>query len=175
MRKYVIMGVQGSGKGTQAKMLCKGFDLAYISVGDILRWNVQHHTKLGAQVRRIVADGNLVDDLKFFWIAAESNDLVQASNGHIGNRAARSFEGKGDLLWLLADDKATDFLMCLRVEDVNVILSRVDAPDMTVAAYHHEMGIGADRNRFDDLVGSGIDDADRLVSLAADEGKPAVV
>jgi adenylate kinase len=31
-------------------------------VGDILRWNVQHHTKLGAQVRRIVASGQLVDD-----------------------------------------------------------------------------------------------------------------
>jgi adenylate kinase len=31
-------------------------------VGDIFRWNVQHHTKLGAQVRRIMASGQLVDD-----------------------------------------------------------------------------------------------------------------
>lgn len=62
MRKYVIMGVQGSGKGTQAKLLCEGFDLVHISVGDIFRWHVQNHTKLGAQVRRIVASGELVDD-----------------------------------------------------------------------------------------------------------------
>jgi adenylate kinase len=62
MRKYVIMGVQGSGKGTQAKMLADDFDLTHISVGDIFRWHVQHHTKLGAQVRRIIADGHLVDD-----------------------------------------------------------------------------------------------------------------
>jgi adenylate kinase len=62
MRKYVIMGVQGSGKGTQAKLLCADFDLTHISVGDIFRWNVQHHTKLGAHVRRIVASGQLVDD-----------------------------------------------------------------------------------------------------------------
>jgi adenylate kinase len=62
MRKYIIMGVQGSGKGTQAKLLAETLDLEHISVGDIFRWNVQHHTKLGAQVRRIVAAGELVPD-----------------------------------------------------------------------------------------------------------------
>ena len=62
MRKYIIMGVQGSGKGTQAKLLADTLDLEHISVGDIFRWNVQHHTKLGAQVRRIVAAGELVPD-----------------------------------------------------------------------------------------------------------------
>jgi adenylate kinase len=62
MRKYIIMGVQGSGKGTQAKLLAEALDLEHISVGDIFRWNVEHHTKLGAQVRRIVASGELVGD-----------------------------------------------------------------------------------------------------------------
>src|SRR5690349_505078 len=60
MRKYVIMGIQGSGKGTQAKMLAADLDLVHISVGDIFRWNVQNHTKLGAQVRRVMAAGELV-------------------------------------------------------------------------------------------------------------------
>jgi adenylate kinase len=62
MRKYVIMGIQGSGKGTQAKLLAEDLDLVHISVGEILRWNVQHHTKLGAQVKRIMATGDLVGD-----------------------------------------------------------------------------------------------------------------
>jgi len=62
MRKYVVMGVQGSGKGTQGKMLADDFDLTHMVVGDIFRWNVQNHTKLGAQVKRIVAAGHLVDD-----------------------------------------------------------------------------------------------------------------
>jgi adenylate kinase len=62
MRKYIIMGVQGSGKGTQAKLLADVLDLEHISVGDVFRWNVEHHTKLGAQVRRIVASGELVGD-----------------------------------------------------------------------------------------------------------------
>jgi adenylate kinase len=62
MRKYVIMGIQGSGKGTHAKMLAEYFDLEHIAVGDIFRWNVQHHTKLGAQIRRTMAAGLLVGD-----------------------------------------------------------------------------------------------------------------
>jgi adenylate kinase len=56
------MGVQGSGKGTQAAMLAADFDLVHIAVGDIFRWNVQHHTKIGAQVRRTMAAGLLVGD-----------------------------------------------------------------------------------------------------------------
>jgi adenylate kinase len=62
MRKYVIMGVQGSGKGTQATLLAGDLDLVHISVGDIFRWHVQNHTKLGAQVRRTMSAGELVDD-----------------------------------------------------------------------------------------------------------------
>jgi adenylate kinase len=62
MRKYVIMGVQGCGKGTQAKLLKEGFDLVHISVGDIFRWHIQSHTKLAARIQRIVATGALVPD-----------------------------------------------------------------------------------------------------------------
>jgi adenylate kinase len=62
MRKYVIMGVQGSGKGTQSEMLAADLDLVHISVGDIFRWNVSNHTKMGAQVQRVMAVGELVGD-----------------------------------------------------------------------------------------------------------------
>jgi adenylate kinase len=62
MRKYVIMGVQGSGKGTQSQILSRDLDLVHIAVGDIFRWHVQQHTKLGAQVRRVMNAGELVGD-----------------------------------------------------------------------------------------------------------------
>ena len=62
MHKYIIMGVQGCGKGTQARLLKEAFDLVHISVGDIFRWNIQSHTKLGARVKRTMADGQLVSD-----------------------------------------------------------------------------------------------------------------
>ncbi|WP_030168399.1 adenylate kinase family protein [Spirillospora albida] len=62
MRKYIVIGAQGSGKGTQAQLLARDLDLVHISVGDIFRWHVQNHTKLGAQVRRVMAAGELVGD-----------------------------------------------------------------------------------------------------------------
>ena len=62
MRKFIIMGIQGSGKGTQAKLLAEDLELEHVSVGDIFRWNVQHHTKLGAQVKRVMTSGLLVGD-----------------------------------------------------------------------------------------------------------------
>ena len=62
MRKYVFMGVPGSGKSSQAALLAEDLDLTHINVGDIFRWNVQSHTKMGAQVRRTMAAGELVGD-----------------------------------------------------------------------------------------------------------------
>ena len=63
MRKYIILGVWGSGKGTQAKLLKEAFDIVHVCVGDILRWHIQSHTKLGARVKRaVVSAGELVPD-----------------------------------------------------------------------------------------------------------------
>src|SRR5215467_15224132 len=62
MNKFLIMGANGSGKGTQAGRLAKSYDLIHISVGDIFRWNIQNHTKLAAKVQRIMNTGMLVPD-----------------------------------------------------------------------------------------------------------------
>lgn len=62
MHKYIIMGAQGCGKGTQAKLLKQDFDLVHISVGDIFRWHIQSHTKLAARIKRLIAEGHLVHD-----------------------------------------------------------------------------------------------------------------
>jgi adenylate kinase len=62
MHKYIIMGVQGCGKGTQARLRKESLDLVHISVGDMFRWHIQSHTKLGARIKRIVAEGQLVPD-----------------------------------------------------------------------------------------------------------------
>lgn len=62
MDKYVIFGPQGSGKGTQSELLCKTYGWVHISVGDIFRWNMHHHTKLAARITRIMNQGLLVPD-----------------------------------------------------------------------------------------------------------------
>lgn len=62
MYKYLILGPQGSGKGTQARKLAEDYDLVHIAVGDIFRWHMRNHTKLAARVQRIMNQGLLVPD-----------------------------------------------------------------------------------------------------------------
>ncbi|MCY4598164.1 MAG: nucleoside monophosphate kinase [Bryobacterales bacterium] len=62
MNKFIMIGPQGSGKGTQSKLLAEEFGFIHISIGDIFRWNVRNHTKLGSRVTRITAEGRLVSD-----------------------------------------------------------------------------------------------------------------
>ena len=59
MRKYVIMGAQAAARAPRPRSCADAFDLVHIGVGDMLRWNVQFHTKLGAQVRRTMVAGGL--------------------------------------------------------------------------------------------------------------------
>ena len=62
MHKYIICGPQGSGKGTQSRLLCHAHDFVHISIGDIFRWHMAHHTKLAARITRIMNEGRLVPD-----------------------------------------------------------------------------------------------------------------
>jgi adenylate kinase len=60
--RLILVGPPGSGKGTQAKLLCSRLGLAHISTGDILREAIQTRTKLGLQAEAYVTTGRLVPD-----------------------------------------------------------------------------------------------------------------
>lgn len=62
MHKYIMFGPQGSGKSTQSRLLAQAFDFVHISIGGVFRWNIENHTKLAAQVQRLMASGHLVPD-----------------------------------------------------------------------------------------------------------------
>lgn len=90
MNKYIIMGPQGSGKGTQAKLLAEALKLVHISVGDIFRWNIQAHTKLAARIQRIVDTGGLVPDEIVEQIVRERLELHDWNYGFILDGFPRS-------------------------------------------------------------------------------------
>lgn len=60
--KLVLIGPQGSGKGTQAKLLKKKFDTPHISTGDMFRENIAQKTELGLKAEAIIDAGKLVPD-----------------------------------------------------------------------------------------------------------------
>ena len=60
--KLLIVGPQGSGKGTQAKKLSEKYGLEHISTGDIFRYNIKNETELGKLAKSYIDKGQLVPD-----------------------------------------------------------------------------------------------------------------
>ncbi|MBN2029850.1 adenylate kinase [bacterium] len=62
IKRFILLGAPGVGKGTQAKKLSDHFGWSHISTGDMLRKAVQKGTPLGQQVKVYVEKGDLVPD-----------------------------------------------------------------------------------------------------------------
>ncbi|MDQ1082944.1 MULTISPECIES: adenylate kinase [Microbacterium] len=60
--RLLIVGPQGSGKGTQGVRVGEALGIPVISTGDVFRANVAEGTELGQQVKAIIDGGDLVPD-----------------------------------------------------------------------------------------------------------------
>jgi adenylate kinase len=60
--KLALFGPPGSGKGTYAKMLGETFKVDVISIGDILREEVENKSEIGVKVDKLMKKGELVSD-----------------------------------------------------------------------------------------------------------------
>ena len=60
--RIVLLGVPGSGKGTQAKLMAEKYRVPQISSGELRRQAVTEKTELGKRVASIIASGELVSD-----------------------------------------------------------------------------------------------------------------
>lgn len=58
----VLIGAPGSGKGTQAKLLCEHYGIIQVSTGDLLRQAVAQRHPLGLEARTVMDQGQLVSD-----------------------------------------------------------------------------------------------------------------
>lgn len=56
----ILFGIQGSGKGTQGKILKERYDMAYFETGAELRRLSQEDSELGKKVKEIIEAGHLV-------------------------------------------------------------------------------------------------------------------
>lgn len=63
MKKIILFGPPGSGKGTLASVIIKIFpDIVHISTGAILRANLKNETPLGFKAKKYIEEGKLVPD-----------------------------------------------------------------------------------------------------------------
>ena len=62
MLRAILLGPPGSGKGTQAILLSRRFDVPHVSTGDLFRRHVREGTPLGRRAREYMERGQLVPD-----------------------------------------------------------------------------------------------------------------
>ena len=84
MSLYVIlMGVQGAGKGLQAKLIEEHFGIPQVSTGDLFRAMRTRTDDLARKVQDIMASGQLVDDDTTNAILVDRLAQADAQNGVI--------------------------------------------------------------------------------------------
>ncbi len=81
--RLILFGAPGVGKGTQAKILSKKFDIPHISTGDILRAAVKEKTPLGIKAKEIMDKGELVSDEIMIGIIRDTLVHDKCRNGFI--------------------------------------------------------------------------------------------
>jgi len=95
--RLLIVGPQGSGKGTQGVRVGEALSIPVISTGDVFRANVSAGTPLGQQVKAIIEAGDLVPDSLTSEIVRDRLTQDDASNGFLLDGYPRNLGQVGDL------------------------------------------------------------------------------
>ena len=88
----IMLGAQGTGKGTVAGLISEGIGLPQISTGDIFRKNISEKTELGIEADRYISQGNLVPDTITVPMVEDRLTWEDAKNGAILDGFPRTIE-----------------------------------------------------------------------------------
>jgi adenylate kinase len=79
----LLLGPQGSGKGTQAKRISAEYGIPHVATGDMLRAAIAAETPLGLRVKPILDSGQLVSDDLMIELIRERLEAEDARDGFI--------------------------------------------------------------------------------------------
>ncbi|MBR9705334.1 nucleoside monophosphate kinase [Candidatus Pacearchaeota archaeon] len=105
MAKLIFIGPQGSGKGTQAKIISKELNIPHISTGDMLR---SAEGELKEKVDEVINSGKLIDDDLMLSILKERLNNPDTKKGFILDGYPRNLEQKNMLDTITQIDKTIE-------------------------------------------------------------------
>ncbi len=88
----IMLGAQGTGKGTVAGIVSKETGLPQISTGDIFRKNISEKTALGIEAQNYISKGELVPDSITVPMVEDRLKYEDAKNGAILDGFPRTIE-----------------------------------------------------------------------------------
>lgn len=98
----IMLGAQGTGKGTVAGLISEQTGLPQISTGDIFRKNISEKTPLGVEADKYISKGNLVPDDITVPMVEDRLTWDDAKNGVILDGFPRTIEQAEKLDKILA-------------------------------------------------------------------------
>ncbi len=104
--KLLLMGPVGCGKGTQAALISKKYNIPHISTGEIFRWNMQNDTELGRLARPYMDAGELVPEELTFKVVSDRLSKEDCANGFILDGYPRNLQQAKALDTICKLDKA---------------------------------------------------------------------
>lgn len=148
----LLLGVQGAGKGTQAKRIAAEYELPHVSTGDMFRAAVAAQSELGRRVAPILERGELVPDELTIALIRERLAEEDARNGFVLDGFPRTVAQASALDAMLGEEgRRLDVVLELQVSDdvaMERMLSRAqlegridDTPEVIarrLAIYHEE-------------------------------------
>ena len=81
--KMILLGPPGAGKGTQAEVLSKHFDIPTISTGAMIRAEIRAESPLGLSAKKLIEEGQLVNDDVILGMLKERLKAPDCKNGFI--------------------------------------------------------------------------------------------
>ena len=120
--KIIMLGAPGAGKGTQAKMIAKEYNIPHISTGDIFRANIKNNTELGQEAKKYMDAGQLVPDELTVKILLDRVAQDDCQNGYVLDGFPRTIpqaEVLDEALTKLGDK--IDFAIDVDVPDENIV------------------------------------------------------
>ena len=88
----IFIAPPAAGKGTQAEMLSKDYNLYHLSTGDMLREVSNMDTYLGSRVKELIDNGNFVSDELIFELLEDKINSLTDVNGIIFDGVPRTLE-----------------------------------------------------------------------------------
>ena len=92
MKNIMFIAPPAAGKGTQAELVKKKYNLPHISTGDILREISKEDSEIGEYVRETLASGNLVKDEITYQLIEDRLKRDDCKNGYIIDGFPRNLE-----------------------------------------------------------------------------------
>ena len=121
--RIILLGAPGAGKGTQASLICKTFNLPKISTGDMLRAEISAGSSIGLSVQQMIANGQLVPDALIISLLKNRLSQPDCQNGFLLDGFPRNVLQAQALAAVFKEAGIEiDQVIYIRVQDEDIII-----------------------------------------------------